>query len=358
MAKWTLAKRIVGMAMIALAAFPAAAQGDGGIGTMAAPAGVTGGGFPTAGGSPYRYVAIQPNLAGAPTLVERIQVDGGKVDRWWYLRGRYRVPAVAYDGTGGGLSADGRTLVLTQLPAPRVYPPKWSRFAVLDTALQLRHPSRSGERRPRHAISRISLPGFYSFDAISPDGEAVYLIHYLPSRGPIAYEVRAFDLSTRRLLPDPIVDPEEAGERMQGLPITRAMSPDGRWAYTLYDGNGKDPFLHALDTVRGRAVCVDLPQLEGRRNLFLLKLSLTGEGRRLVVRSDSIVQGRPPSPPLLTVDTRSFAVHEAVPVEAESGSGTGPWVPIGIAAAALAAALIWIVARRERIAGKRPLGQG
>jgi hypothetical protein len=356
MAKWTPAKRIVGMAMLALAAFPVAAHGDGGMGTMAAPAGVIG------GGSPYRYVAIQPRLGGAPTLVERIDVDGGKVDRWWYLRGRYVVPAVAYDGTGGGLSADGRTLVLTQLPAPRRYPQKWSRFAVLDTALQLRHPSRSGERRPRHAISRFSLRGVYSFDAISPDGETIYLIHYLPSRGPIAYEVRAFDLSTGRLLPDPIVDPEEAGERMQGLPITRAMSPDGRWAYTLYDGNGKEPFLHALDTVRGRAVCLDLPQLEGRRDLFGFGLRVGGSGRELTVLSAATSARRPPdighAEPLLRVDTRSFVVHRALPVAVKSGGGTAPWVPIGIAAAALAAALVWFVARRDRIAGSRPLGQG
>lgn len=348
-----MVKRLLAIASLAIAVYPVAADAASGkgVGLTGAPAGVT------VTGSPYRYLAIDANVAEAPTLVERIILDGGKVDRWWYLRGRYFVPAVAYDGTGGGLSADGRTLVLTELP--RRYPPKRSRFAVLDTALQLRHPPRSGERRPRHAVSRFSLPGFYSFDAISPDGARLYLIQYLPSRGAADYEVRAFDLTSGRLLPDPVVDPEEAGEQMGGLPITRAMSPDGRWAYTLYDGNGKkDPFLHALDTVRGRAVCVDLPQLTDRRNLFLLNLSLDRGGRRLVVRSGSAVPGRPQSPPLLSIDTRAFAVHRPVPVAEASSASSVPWLPIGIAAAALAAALIWLLVRRERMADRRPLEQG
>jgi hypothetical protein len=347
-----MVKRLLAIASLALACLPVAAgeAGGKGAGTIAAPAGVT------SPGSPYRYIAIHPSVAGAPTLVERITLDGGRVNRWWYLRGHYYVPAVAYDGTGGGLSAEGGTLVLTRFT--RTYPPRRSRFAVLDTDTYLRHPRRSGEQRPRHAVTRFSLPGFYSFDAISPDGERLYLIHYLSSRGPAGYEVRAFDLPSGRLLPDPVVDPKEAGERMQGLPITRAMSPDGRWVYTLYDGNGKEPFLHALDTVGGSAVCVDLPQLRDRRNLFLLKLSIDRGGRRLAVSSDSAVQGRPQSPPLLSIDTRTFAVRRPAPVAEASSASSVPWLPIGIAAAALAAALIWLLVRRERTDGRRPLEQG
>ncbi len=46
---------------------------------------------------------------------------------------------------------------------------------------------------------------------------------------------------------------------MQGLPMTRATSADGRLAYTLY--SAEEPFIHALDTVRGSAaVCIDLPR--------------------------------------------------------------------------------------------------
>jgi hypothetical protein len=343
-----MAKRVLLMASVVATACglsAGSASGDG--------FGVTG---PASGvsltGSPYRYVALSPRSSPRVTVVERIDADGGKIDRWWYLPGNYYVPAVAYDRSAGGLSADGRTLVLTQFT--RAVPPQRTRFALLRTDLYLRHPHRPGQRRPSHAVQRFGLNGSYSFDAISPDGSTVYLIHNFLSHGrPGGSEVRALETASGRLLPHPIVDPEEPDEQMQGLPITRASSPDGRWAYTLYDGGGKVPFIHALDTVRGRAVCVDLPQLKGRMNPFLLKLRLADGGRRLEVFSRSTVQGGAPSAPLLLVDTRTFAVRRPAPVATVSTAGSSPWLPIGIAAGVLAVALIGILARRGRI-GNRP----
>jgi hypothetical protein len=332
---------LAAMVGLGLAAPEADAKG---LGPTAAPDGVT------VAGSPYRYVSLHPNTAGAPTVVERIDRDGGRVDRWWYLRGNYYIPAVAYDGSGGGLSVDGRSLVLTRFKFG--YPPRETRFAVLDTALHLR-PHRHEQNKPRHAISRIDLPGYFSFDAISPDGSTIYLIEHGLSADRKAvrfaeYEVRAFDVESGRLLPEPIVDPDEPEERMEGLPVSRATSPDGRWAYTLYDGNGGEPFVHALDTVRGRAVCVDLPQLWARRNLFLLRMRLAHGGGELEVFSSSTVQGAAPSPPLLSVDTKTFAVQRPSPVATASSKGSPPWLPIGVAAAILGVALIWILGRRKR----------
>src|SRR5229473_1951827 len=46
---------------------------------------------------------------------------------------------------------------------------------------------------------------------------------------------------------------------MNGSPMTRTTSADGRWVYTLYMNPGGFPFIHALDTVRGVAHCVGLP---------------------------------------------------------------------------------------------------
>ncbi len=45
--------------------------------------------------------------------------------------------------------------------------------------------------------------------------------------------------------------------RWAALPLSRTMSPDGRWAYTLYSGD--ENFVHALDTADGQARCIDLP---------------------------------------------------------------------------------------------------
>jgi hypothetical protein len=44
---------------------------------------------------------------------------------------------------------------------------------------------------------------------------------------------------------------------MSGTPLSRVMDADGRWAYTLY-ASEEHPFVHALDTERRTAVCIDL----------------------------------------------------------------------------------------------------
>jgi hypothetical protein len=282
------------LAALLLGLLPSTASADG-FGVL--------GGTPSFVDPPYRYVALTPHSGHPLSVVERIDLRDSTIDRWWYLHGTYYLPAVAYDGSPGGLSANGM-LVLSTLP--RSYPPKRSAFAVLDTRLFLSHPHRDDDN-PRHAITRFSLPGAYSFDAISPDGSRIYLIRNLyRGRRLTHYEVRALDTASGRLLPGPIVDPEEPEERMQGSPVSRVSSPDGRWSYTLYAGS-KERFLHALDTVRGRAVCVDLPQLEDLREPFQLRLKLGADGRKILITSpDRKDVG---SSPLLEVDTDSFAVR-------------------------------------------------
>lgn len=251
---------------------------------------------------PYRYVVLSPHTRHPLTVVERIDLRDSTIDRWWYLRGTYYLPSVAYDGTSGGI-ADGK-LVLTTMP--RRYPPKRTGFAILDTRLFLRHPAAA--QAPDHAITRFSLRGAYGFDAISPDASTLYLIHnFLDRRKRGEYEVRALDTVSGRLLPRPIVDPEEPDEPMQGSPVSRVASLDGRWAYTLYTGS-KETFLHALDTVRGRAVCVDLPQLEDLREPFQLRLRLADGGARILVSSRDTKDA--PASPLLEIETGSFEVRE------------------------------------------------
>jgi len=287
-------KILLALILLALALAPAKAGADG-LGIL--------GGTPSFTDPPYRYVALTPRTRHPLSVVAVTLQKNSTVDRWWYLRGSYYLPAVAADGSPGGISANG---ILVLSTSPRRYPPKRSRFAILDTRLFLSHPNR-GTDSPRHAVTRISLPGAYSFDAISPDGSRIYLIHNVyKGREVSRYEVRALDVASGRLLPEPIVDPREPDERMQGSPVTRLARPDGRWAYTLYTGS-KETFLHALDTVRGSAVCVDLPQLEDLREPFQLRMSFGDGGREIVVYSrDRKDAGRSP---LLTIDTRSFAVR-------------------------------------------------
>jgi hypothetical protein len=182
----------------------------------------------------------------------------------------------------------------------------------------------------------VRLHGDYSFDAISPRGSLVYLIEYTSPTDPTRYRVRAYDLAANRLLAQPVVDPREPGEKMGGSPLTRATSPDGRWAYTLYDGTGKTPFVHALDTSRRNARCIDLDALTGT-NLSRLRLHVDAAAHTLTVNSGQR--------PVVVIDTRSFRTRSP------SEPAAFRWKPVaGASAAALAAvtALLLLLLRRRR----------
>ena len=263
----------------------------------------------SAGGA--RYHAVE---AADGTVVMSLGSDG-RILRSRFIAGDWGIPAVAYDGTSSGLSEDGQTLVLIN---PR------DRFPRAETPLLVFDAQRL------RIDDRITLAGDFSFDAISPDGRSIYLIHYLSRRDPTQYEVRSYDLERGRLDPQPIVDPNEEGDDMYGLPMTRATSPDGRWAYTLYDG-AEHPFIHALDTERGAAVCIDLdPGSVSPRRLFRMSLDPSSDGSTLTVRD-------PKEGPVAIVDTNSFevSVPPVEPADADAGSndsGGAPWLAIAVGA--------------------------
>jgi hypothetical protein len=199
------------------------------------------------------------------------------------LSGRYGIPGVDYSGATTGLSADGRTLVLAELPGS--VPPRATRLLVLSTT----HLA---------VLARVTLPGWWTVDAISPDGRWLYLIHY-PSADISRYEVRAYDLRARRLVAKPVVDPRDRGEAMTGFAIDRVMSADSRWAYTLYFRPSGVPFVHALDTVGRRAVCIDLPLLSNLATAGA-HLRLGPGGATLQVDVGGVTRA--------VIDTRTFTV--------------------------------------------------
>ncbi len=348
-------RRTTLMTMIALVAAGLAsgtARADGlpFVGIDAGPDGVA----ELAGG--MRYVALP---AGKGTVVARVEQDGGRVVASRYLPGAFTVPLVAFDGSAGGLSADGRTLVVIR---PRLqFPRARTSFAVL------------GTRRLR-VRDEVTLRGDFSFDALSPDGRWLYLIEYLSPKDPNRYAVRLYDVSAGRLEPEPIVDPDETGEPMRGYPITRATSPDGRLAYTLYDGAGEHPFIHALDTVGRTAVCIDLHGLMGRGNLYDLRLAVSGDGTTLEVRDGSdavaVVDTRtyevgepaeapavelPVAEPLPAVPAQPAAVAPEPQPEADLGGGI-PWAVVGAASGALLALVAIGAATLRRRASSAKIG--
>lgn len=275
---------------------------------------------------PARYVTLP---AARTTVVARVRRSGGQILASTVLPGNFTIPAVAYDGSASGLSANGRVLVLIE---PRQgFPRARTTLAILD----------AGRLRVRTVLR---LRGDFSFDAISPKGGLLYLIQYVSPRDPTRYVVRAYDTRRGRLLTEPVVDPHDRGEKMRGNPLSRAMSPDGRWAYTLYDGAGGTPFVHALDTSGRTARCIDLDALAG--NAYLSRLRLRLDGSTLAVRDGEETE--------LVVDTATFRVRR--PAKASAGpavrndSGNG-WHVLGWAAlGTLVAAGSLLLARRRRLA--------
>jgi len=210
-------------------------------------------------GHQVRYVAVP---SGRNTVVESVRVLGGRVLAWSSIRGGYGVPQVAWDGSLGGLTRDGKTLVLASyatIPGTG----SSTRFVVIRT-------------RTLRVHDRVALRGSFSYDAISPDASTLYLIEYTAAQDSTRYRVRAYDLLKRQLVPGAIVDRREPDEQMQGGPVTRATTPDGRWAYTLYARQAQPPFVHALDTVKHQAFCIDLPLRLSQQSQMTLRLGFHG----------------------------------------------------------------------------------
>jgi hypothetical protein len=231
-------------------------------------------------GDGVRYVAF-----GMPksTIVAAVRARDGHVLRSKVVRGSYGVPLVAYDGTPGGLSGDGSSLVLGSY-GPLPGQAGKTRFVVLGT-------------RTFRARRTIVLDGSWSFDAASPTAATLYFTEHMRAGDTPLYRVRPFDTRARRLR-GAIVDRLEGEEEMGGVPVSRATGGGGRWAYTLYARRGDEPFVHALDTARREAFCIDLALHYGYGRQWGLRLQLEGE-------SLSVLHGRRK---VAAVDTRTWRV--------------------------------------------------
>jgi hypothetical protein len=315
-------RRLLPFAVAALVAAPVALA-DGGSG----PPGLQGGtGVLGRGGS--SYVAVG---SGSKTVLQEMKQGG--VFRWRTIRGSWGIPSVAFDGSVGGVSRNGSTLVLA--PTQSGYPlRKRSSFLLLST-------------RTFRLMGRVSLKGDFSYDALSPDGSKLYLIQHVSKRDLNRYVVRAYDLDLNRLLSGRIADRTQRGWVMAGWPLTRATSADGRWVYTLYARPDGYPFVHALDTVRGVAHCIGIPWHGDQGGLWHLRMSLRDGGRTLSLR-------RPNGREYLAVARGTWRIsHPAAPRVAGSGSSGFPWWTVGLGTALGVALLLGAVRLKGRY-GFRP----
>jgi len=238
--------------------------------------------------SDVRFVVGQ---RGGGTRVTAVATRSRRVLHATKLPGRWGLQATTIHGTLSGLSADARTLVLARPADDPGGLRTRSEFVVLHGAALTRG-------------ARFGLRGDFTVDALSPHGRTLYLIEHLPGADVTRYRVRAYDLAAHRLLPRVIADKRQAGWTMRGMPLDRVVGHGARWVYTLYSSGGNYPFVHALDTVAGTAVCVGVPLDWRDATMNAARLQLRGGGRILEVEGPNV---KTP----VRIDTRTLRVMHA-----------------------------------------------
>ena len=230
---------------------------------------------------------LRSSVAGGTTTLRALRA--GSVISSATFPGSWGIPAVTSFGAAGGLSPDGRLLVLAEPPNYEGLRDR-SRFLVVST-------------RGLSAVETVVLRGEFGFDAVSPDRRTLYVIQHISSSDLVRYVVRAYDLRAKRLLAGAIVDKREPGEAMRGYPVARATSARGAWVYTLYNRNqgAEGPFVHALNAAARTAFCIDLPRWSGD-DIWSARLELANGGRQLIVRA-------PSGAAFARIDTTTLAVQ-------------------------------------------------
>ena len=265
---------------------------------------------------PEGDVSYATSQEAAGTRLLAVRQSDRRVLRQVVLGAGWGIPLVAFDGTTGGLSGDGRTLVLgdgSQYNGPLR---EKSRFLVVDA-------------KTFKTLRQVRLRGDFGYDALSPDGKTLYLIEHVSTADVFRYVVRAFDLVHGRLLPGRIADKTQRTWVMQGFPLRRATSPDGRMEYTFYANPGGYPFIHALDTVRGTARCIGVPWRGSQDGLSKLSMTLAG---------DKLQLGWPGGRTFISVDTTTYRLSRPA-----TAGGDFPWWAVAVGGSILLAAVGGIV---------------
>lgn len=217
------------------------------------------------------------DYSSGQTTVRALDLLSGEPVRETTFDGAYVLPETGPYAVPVGLSPDGGWLVLqghSTRPAHAAL--RGSHFAVLDT----------GFSQPPVFVDLI---GMFTFDAISSDGTALYLIEDLSHEQPNQYQVRLYDVAQGRLRDGAIAD-KSGSTVMRGRYTTSVASPDGTWLYSLYVKDDAGPFIHALNLGERFAVCIFLPT-DGAGDLYrqmFWSLALSADGRSLYAANGSL----------------------------------------------------------------------
>ncbi|MEA2627628.1 MAG: hypothetical protein QOJ10_88 [Chloroflexota bacterium] len=197
----------------------------------------------------------------ALTLSDIDPVTGATL-RELQLPGAFHLPQITANGLPGGLSQDGRWLVLINDSNMQT-----TQMLVVDTASM-------------KAGTPMSFAGTFQFDAISNDGQRIYVVEYLSGS---SYRVRVYNVVAGHLESYIVVDKSDASESMTGLRLSGVPSPDGQWLYSVYARPHQGAFIHALNLNQPYAFCLELPGsgYESSSDELQWSLALSAGGSRL-----------------------------------------------------------------------------
>ena len=165
-------------------------------------------------------------------------VARGRLD----LKHAYRMPDATATGMPGGLSPNASWLVVERYDQAGESLPSGSHFLLIQTTSM-------------KISASVDLAGFFEFDAISNDGNRMFLIQYVNGK---QYYVRLFDVAAGKLDPYPVVDKNEGGDAMTGLRLSGVPATGGEWLFSMYVRDHANPFVHALSLDTPLAFCLDL----------------------------------------------------------------------------------------------------
>ncbi len=221
-----------------------------------------------------RAFALPPGLASADGrwhFAARSARDGTKLTRYSVQTGRSTASfSIPGRRTLAGVSPTGQWLALSRRTA---------RATLIATV--------GGVRGGLAQVER--LDGEFEVETLSAEGTRLFLIQHLGRPKPQRYVVRLYDVSRSTLRPQPLRDPTIRG-LMTGYAWSGIASPNGRWLLTLYlDTARRHGFIHSLDLVRNRAVCIGLPTLHGRfESLKQYSLTLSPDGKTVFAANPAL----------------------------------------------------------------------
>lgn len=218
------------------------------------------------------HLLIAAQVKAGQTTVSVIDTRSGATLRTITLPGNYST--AGQDFNNAVLSTDGHWLALRQLDASK----SATTIALVDT--------QAGK-----LSKTIHLKGDFDLDALSPDGNALYLLERL-NDGTGKYYVQLYTVSENELYQSPIVDKSELNDpNMTGTAVARQMASAGNTAYTLYiDSYHNIAFVHILPLDSGFpfARCINLPVGKSSDLLHFYTLALSSDGKTLYAANGAL----------------------------------------------------------------------